>query len=359
MKRLFLLVVGLGLMMGCSHPEMTYSTEENDGVTFIKNLKLEYSDLKLIPELIFGDEESDVYFSRISQVLQLSNDEILVLDSDQNQIFVFDNQGDFLRKIGRKGQGPGELNNPFGIVETNDNFLIVADTGNARIESFDFKGNYLNSELVQEDSPGRMFISKDGTIYNHNATGRFGWKETSLFKSYNNKFKRIGEFGKLIVGENDYVTHFANINYIAQNSKHELITANRNNNVFCIYENEKVISKFSPFVDYKPIEVTMKNMADGSIHFNINTICFGMDVDSKDRIYAVNRVCAFEDLMNDFEGTRFVLDIFEPNGVQIAHIPLDQRSVSSLTIGNDDKIYLVNADDATVLRYRGIHGLGI
>ncbi|MDR2382748.1 MAG: 6-bladed beta-propeller [Prevotellaceae bacterium] len=56
--------------------------------------------------------------------IHCSNDYIIIIDADPNQILLFDKAGKFIRTIGSKGQGPGEYIYPFWAALINDELFI-------------------------------------------------------------------------------------------------------------------------------------------------------------------------------------------------------------------------------------------
>lgn len=76
-----------------------------------------------------------------------SKDQIIVSDSGNDCIKVFDTAGNFKRKF-------GNLSCPMGVsVDRRDN-IIVADAGNFRVQMFDSHGNYLRSLVSDTDEIG-------------------------------------------------------------------------------------------------------------------------------------------------------------------------------------------------------------
>ncbi|MCH7683467.1 MAG: 6-bladed beta-propeller [Gemmatimonadetes bacterium] len=68
---------------------------------------------------------------------------IYVLEDQADEIRVFEADGRYVRNIGRRGSGPGELANPIGMDWDADGNLWVVDVGNARYSVFDTTGSYL------------------------------------------------------------------------------------------------------------------------------------------------------------------------------------------------------------------------
>lgn len=68
-----------------------------------------------------------------------------VLDWKDNKVKVFDVRGKFVRAFGKKGQGPGELNQPQGILITPENEVLVVDGLNQRFAIFSLDGKFLRN----------------------------------------------------------------------------------------------------------------------------------------------------------------------------------------------------------------------
>jgi hypothetical protein len=75
------------------------------------------------------------------------NGEIFVVDVKFRHIMKFGKSGDFIKIIGRKGQGPGEFMNPLCFCVT-DKYIIVNDSNNYNIQFFDFDGKFIKSFKV-------------------------------------------------------------------------------------------------------------------------------------------------------------------------------------------------------------------
>ena len=92
---------------------------------------------------------------------------IIVTDScivvrDMDRILMFDFSGNFLRQIGRRGQGPGEFNSRsiFDYCFSHDNNKIYVLTGNFICFEFNVEGKFLNSFKI-DSMPGQMLPFKD------------------------------------------------------------------------------------------------------------------------------------------------------------------------------------------------------
>jgi len=67
---------------------------------------------------------------------------LIVSDTENNRIQIFNSQGQFVRKFGSYGERNGELKNPWGVgLLSNGNMVMSEDDGNRQI--FDSQGNFV------------------------------------------------------------------------------------------------------------------------------------------------------------------------------------------------------------------------
>jgi len=64
------------------------------------------------------------------------DDRIFIADTGHHRIVICTSDGSYITHFGMEGSGPGELKRPCGLDITNDGTLIVADSGNKRIQLF-------------------------------------------------------------------------------------------------------------------------------------------------------------------------------------------------------------------------------
>jgi hypothetical protein len=86
--------------------------------------------------------------------------------SDQTvaRVVKFSKTGKFLMTWGKKGSGPGELNDPHSITIDSQGRVFVGDRGNFRIEIFDQDGKLLD-EWKQFGIPSGVFIDNKDILY--------------------------------------------------------------------------------------------------------------------------------------------------------------------------------------------------
>jgi len=149
-----------------------YKVKTENGVTIVTNGKKpgppKGAPTKLVLEEVYtvgGGDRPDESFVEISALDVLKDGTVYVLDTKDSRIKVFDAKGKFLRAFGKAGQGPGELNQPTGIIITPENEVLVEDALNRRLAIFALDGTFsrhistakaLGLSGIQMDSRGRI-----------------------------------------------------------------------------------------------------------------------------------------------------------------------------------------------------------
>jgi len=119
----------------------------------------DYSTVGTNPVLQFGSRGSgDGHFtSPYGGVACNSRGEIVVGDSGNHRVLVFDKVGKFLFKFGSKGNGNGQFSNPRGVaVDQRNNQIVVSDYSNHRIQVFDEKGVFIRAIGSSGNGDGQL-----------------------------------------------------------------------------------------------------------------------------------------------------------------------------------------------------------
>jgi hypothetical protein len=72
-----------------------------------------------------GDEDDELFFGLVVQAVIGPDDNIYLLDSQLNEVFVLSPGGELLRSIGREGEGPGEFRRPGDLMLATDGNIGV------------------------------------------------------------------------------------------------------------------------------------------------------------------------------------------------------------------------------------------
>ena len=114
---------------------------------------------------VMGDDMSREAFNQPNSVGFAPNGDVFVSDGYGNsRIVQFKSDGSFVRIIGgRKGAAPGELQVPHGVAIDPQGRVLVADSDNKRVSVFDRDGRFV--KVIAAPSRGGLVAAADGTIY--------------------------------------------------------------------------------------------------------------------------------------------------------------------------------------------------
>ena len=136
-------------------------------------------EIKLIPVLTLSDESmpEGIFFESPSDLTFDSEDNIYISDSSAHNIKVFDPEGQFIKTLGRKGQGPGELFMP-SYISFEKGRIVVCELGNRRISVLTKNGEFLKAvpilpaegwpRKIRTLSNGNFIIEKMKRFYDDN-----------------------------------------------------------------------------------------------------------------------------------------------------------------------------------------------
>jgi hypothetical protein len=108
---------------------------------------------KPVTQFSIGAEDGEDWelLSRVTQVAFDKEENLYVLDGGNNRVLVFNPQGKFVRKFGKKGGGPGELMSPVGIAVTTAGEVAVTDLGRPAVSLFKKDGTFIKNLTLGED----------------------------------------------------------------------------------------------------------------------------------------------------------------------------------------------------------------
>jgi sugar lactone lactonase YvrE len=114
---------------------------------------------------VAGDNASHDTFNRPNAVAIAPNGDIFVSDGYVNsRVVQFSKDGKFIKIIGGvKGSGPGQLQLPHGVAIDSKGRLLVSDSDNKRISIFDQDGKFIESWAAP--CRGNIVVTSDDTVY--------------------------------------------------------------------------------------------------------------------------------------------------------------------------------------------------
>ena len=94
------------------------------------------------------------------------DDSMIVSDRDDDCVYVFNHDGEVKQKIGCSGTGKGQLKTPWGVATDGEN-ILVADSGNKRIQVFKNDGSFVLMIESNEDplsDPRGLAVTGEGYV---------------------------------------------------------------------------------------------------------------------------------------------------------------------------------------------------
>jgi hypothetical protein len=162
------------LLISCGEQKAKWggTIEEEDGITIVRNPKEPiYTEEQFQVEedlTIISPEDDELMFQNLTTLVVDDAENIYVTDTKAGHILVFDKNGDFVRIIGKRGQGPGEMTYPLDLVIVAEKELMVNDLGQAKLHFFSLEGEYLTQKTTSKfpafrrpksDTAGNIVVS--------------------------------------------------------------------------------------------------------------------------------------------------------------------------------------------------------
>jgi hypothetical protein len=169
--------------------------EEKDGIQIIRNPQdpaYKGNSFSLVEELAIGymERKEERIFTNINDVAVDADENIYLLDIRQGQISVFNKNGEYLRNIGKKGQGPGEFQFPLQILVSPNREFVICDLMLRRLLFFSLDGTFERSVPTwQQGRLTKLLIDSEGNIIGE--TMLSGEKRGFSLIKFNSFFKEL------------------------------------------------------------------------------------------------------------------------------------------------------------------------
>ena len=299
----------LSLLLVVSMPVMAQKIETVDGVKLIhndkdgkwgKNPELAIEFVKNIGELEADDE--NILFHLPADIACDADGNIYVLDAGNQRIQKFSPGGEYLATIGRRGEGPGELQMPMSLDIDGRGYLYVPDNGNQRLQIYAPDGIAHKGIPANRGSLGTIRIAPDGSLLQGGSGfimmgpgARLDEAPPPLFKVKDADGEVVKEFGK----PKDYKDFLLN-----RMGNQCQFTVAPDGSVYAAFNNQNRIDKYSPGGDLvwtaeRELNYDMKtptskgnlSRSGGNVSIQapqMNRASDGIAVDGKGRLWVVN-----------------------------------------------------------------------
>ena len=330
---------------------------EDNGVTLVKNPKepiYESEVFKLKEELAISEtpEREEVIFSQIRSIDVDKSGRIYILDQGEAHVYVFDPDGNYIKSIGKKGQGPGELHMPFTMTVTNNQKLMVEDF-RREINFYTLEGDFIREIKTAKEAALRIFMNSRGNFF---GTVIVYDEEDPRYevRKYDPQMNRLASLGKspLPNARNEGFNPFGGAVMYAVRYDDHVICGSPEKYELEVFDLEANL-EMKIIKDYDPVEITKQEIDEV-----MEEIPQGMEVsipkyhnpfqwfgtDDEGRIF----VRTHEQVK---EGEGFYYDVFDVEGKFIAKVPLKTRPL----LIKDNKFYAVEEDEQgflSIKRYK-------
>ena len=204
----WLTAFSLGILLAVPAAPQSVRIEQKDGLTTVRNGSKPAAvpgapkGIKLVHEVTVGSEndaeETMIFAIRAVQVG--AGGEIFVLDGKIGRIKIYGPDGRHLRTIGKKGQGPGELQSPSRMTMTAEGNLCFLDSGNNRISIYTPEGTCLKETPFTGWRPIRFVPDSRGLGYGDILDFQGGVKDVLL--KFDPKLDKIATIATLVIVDN-------------------------------------------------------------------------------------------------------------------------------------------------------------
>jgi len=334
--------------------------EEENGITVVKNPEAPmYSEdmFSLEEEIAIGEAEGreEYMFQRIITIAVNDAEDIYVMDYQAKHFKVFNKHGQYIKTVGRPGQGPGEFQAPRSILCTNQKEIVVS--GMNRMSYFTLEGEFIKSVPIA----GVMIITADidsnGNILCFDLAMDKGVYELKKFDSDSNYLLSYGTSplpGAPQSGGKKRSLFFPVLRWDVING----------DQIICGYAEEgykiKIFDSSGNLIkrierDYTPLEVTQREIDERIADYT---------PERKKKLYIPKYFPPFYWMISDDEGRIYVwtyertpdgegyyYDIFDAEGKYILKAPFKARPL----VIKKNKFYTIEEDEAGfqyVKRYR-------
>ncbi|MCZ6765462.1 MAG: 6-bladed beta-propeller [bacterium] len=146
---------------------------EKEGVTHVMNpaAPAESPSTSEARELwrLGGDtDDDDEFFGVISTILTDDEGNVYLLDGQLNHVMIYSPTGDFMREIGREGEGPGEFRSATGMFFTPEGDVAVIQSFPGKIVILTREGDPIGDYPLPEPEGAGFFVLVNGQSYGSN-----------------------------------------------------------------------------------------------------------------------------------------------------------------------------------------------
>lgn len=196
------------------------SVETKDGVPHVKNPATPIESpttIELEEQWRRGvDESEEIIFALLEDVAVDADGNVYALDGQLSEVQEFTPDGEYIRSIGRRGEGPGEFNMPRNLFVTPEGLVGVVQSMPGKIVLLTTEGDAAGTYPLPGDDPMMVINSAQGAgehVFLHTRTSLFG--DDNQFITDVEKIVRLGKDGSVAatLAESKRVTDFTRLEF--------------------------------------------------------------------------------------------------------------------------------------------------
>jgi hypothetical protein len=349
--------VGVRDGVRCVHNIKPASERPTAGLTFVRKIgELEPKDpnyMFLRPVSVAEDEEGNIY----------------VLDTKDFCVKKFGADGTFLRRFGRRGQGPGEFQYPMTVGVVGRTRLIVSSMS-SDFYIFDLDGKYVDHlRLPQYQGILPAFMKSDRLVgYSFELDGENS-RDNKILKIYDFKGQAQHKFGEPFLLETAQKTWSANFLQITVDDK---------DNIFVAFLNQNRIEKYSgtgrltlsidrdlPYkIEYR-YEKSSMDIGGKVVPIDQNVftpVSRGIGIDQRGRIWvlAYQKAAPQRQPPKDFVLQDYLaFEVYDESGILLSRVPLPREVVrfDNMTMHGDHLFFVDPFDQSCVYEFAVVDGI--
>ncbi len=242
---------------------------------------------------------------------------IFVVDSGDHKVRVYDAEGKSLFQMGRKGQGPGEFQQPSSVGFLADGRVLVGDSSNRRVHLFDEGGGFIRVIKITNQPVGHLLVlPNQNFVLSRTGGGMISIdmekKKITRFNVFDLEGRRIRGFGEFQTHENPLLMEMLNRGALDLLGD-KLVYAGGIQNELLVYAGDEVVKAKYPikFTPREPKAVMKQSEQDGNISFRmsveVDPLCIGLAVLSAQELLLMRYTSSDEEaplelVKIDFEG---------------------------------------------------------
>jgi len=343
---LFITAFIMAISFGGQKAEWKGKIVKIDGITVIKNRKEPmYSEdvFSVEEELSIGavEGEGNYVFHHLSYLAVNNEENIYAMDQGEAHVKVFDKNGTFLRIIGKRGEGPGELLQPNEIFILDNNQLIIEDYIR-NLTYYSLKGEYIKAQSTTKIFPVGILVNSQGKILaatNIKEPDKSG-KEIGLYDENLNHLKTLISDPKPMPDPQIHKTFQPKINWALLKDDQIIISYKADYELQIFNAQGKLTKKITK--EHEPVRITEEDKKQ-----RVRRVSEGR------KLVVPKYFPAIHSITTDDEGRIFVRtykkigerkyynDVFDSEGRCIAKVALKDR----LKVWKKNKLYTIEEDE--------------